>query len=294
MMKPGIFFMLLLVMSLLAACGGASSTPTPSIGVENGLVADFEEILVTGPILDSITPSSASLRVVTSVDIICSWPHGPTTNYGQVATHADMGMGEGGHPAVGHKIHNPVLLNLQPDIVYHYRFVGVGPDGRVYRSKDHTFQTSPVETTGLQPQSGANLALLTNGARVAGASSTFGGGDDDSTWGANRAFDGDPTTQWSSDADGDNAWIELELPTNTEVTSLGFWTRTMGTSAQIFSFRVVTDQGEVYGPFKLDDAATVHYFTSGLTAKRLRFEADDTNGGNTGAVEIEVYGIPGP
>ena len=125
---------------------------------------------------------------------------------------------------------------------------------------------------------------------VIGVSSNFGGGDNDSVWGANNAIDGDITTQWSSDGDGDDAWINLQLFDETHVTSLGFWTRTMGTSAQVHSFRVVTDLGETYGPFTLNDAAAVHYFTVDFRAGRLRFEALDTSGGNTGAVEIEVYG----
>ena len=55
---------------------------------------------------------------------------------------------------------------------------------------------------------------------------------------------------------------------------------------------MVTDLDETYGPFELDNAADVHYFDVDLTAERLRFEAIDTSGGNTGAVEIEVYGEP--
>jgi hypothetical protein len=52
----------------------------------------------------------------------------------------------------------------------------------------------------------------------------------------------------------------------------------MGTSAQIASFRVVTDQGETFGPFDLADASAVHYFDVDLTAKRLRFETVDSSG----------------
>ena len=66
----------------------------------------------------------------------------------------------------------------------------------------------------------------------------------------------------------------------------------MGTYAQIPSFRMVTDWGETFGPFDLSDASAVHYFDVGLTAKRLRLEIVDSSGGNTGAVEIEVYGEP--
>ena len=50
---------------------------------------------------------------------------------------------------------------------------------------------------------------------------------------------------------GTTAWIEIELPSRTHVTSIGFWTRTMGSSAQILSFRVVTDGGGVHGPFEV-------------------------------------------
>ena len=74
--------------------------------------------------------------------------------------------------------------------------------------------------------------------------------------------------------------------------ALGFWTRTMGTSAQVRRFQVVSDQGVVKGPFELSDAASVGYFETELTAKRLRFEVIESSGGNTGAVEIEVYGEP--
>ena len=139
---------------------------------------------------------------------------------------------------------------------------------------------------------GENVALMNGGAKVVGVSSNYGNGSNDSSFGANNALDGDPSTQWSSSGDGDNAWIEIELPKETHVTSIGFWTRTMGASAQIFSFRVITDRGEVHGPFELAGAASIYYFDTDLTAKRLRFENVNSSGGNTGAVEIEVYGEP--
>ena len=150
---------------------------------------------------------------------------------------------------------------------------------------------SPARFLTSTPKGKGNV-LAEEGGRVVGVSSIFGGGDYNSMWGANNAIDSDPTTEWSSD--GDNAWIEIELPAETHVTSLGLWTRTMGSSAQIFSFRVVTDSGEMDGPFKLSDAAGVHYFDTDLTGRRLRFEAVETSGGNTGVVDIEVYGEPAP
>ncbi len=46
-----------------------------------------------------------------------------------------------------------------------------------------------------------------------------------------NAFDGDAATAWSSDGDGDYAWIEMGLAGLTHITRVGFWTRTMGSSA---------------------------------------------------------------
>jgi len=144
------------------------------------------------------------------------------------------------------------------------------------------------------PALGDNLASAAQGAKIVGVSSNYGGGANDSSFGAEKALDGDPTTAWSSNGDGGDAWVEIELPSETRVTSLGFWSRTMGASAEIFSFRLVSDSGEVAGPFTLEDASRTYYFDIEITGKRLRFEAVDTSGGNTGAMEIEVYGQPLP
>ena len=141
---------------------------------------------------------------------------------------------------------------------------------------------------------GANLALAGKGASIVAVSSNFGGGNLESAYGANNVLDGDPSTEWSSDGDGDSAWIEIALATRTNVTSLGFWTRTMGTSAQISSFQVVTDSGRTVGPFTVGSAATVTFFETDFEATRLRFEVIESSGGNTGAIEIEVYGAPAP
>ena len=141
---------------------------------------------------------------------------------------------------------------------------------------------------------GDNLASSGQGARIVGVSSNYGGGANDSSFGADKALDGNPTTAWSSNGDGNDAWFEIELPSETRVTSLGFWSRTMGDSAEILSFRVVTDRGDIVGPFTLKGSDRIYYFETDITGKKLRFEAVDTSGGNTGAMEIEVYGAPLP
>ena len=78
------------------------------------------------------------------------------------------------------------------------------------------------------------------------------------------------------------------------MTAVGLWTRTMGTSAQIGQFHVVTDRGETLGPFALPDANRMYSFDVSATARSLRFEVVSSSGGNTGAVEIAAYSQTSP
>ncbi len=242
-------------------------------------VRPITEILVSEPVFTNIGPNTATLLVETDIPVACSVVYGKTSEYGQIATDTDMAGG-------GHQDHQPLLTGLQPDTQYYVRLQGVGPDGTLYRSEEYTFRTTDVNTTDDDP----NLALIENGGSIAGVSSNFGGGAEDSSFGALNAIDGNPGTEWSSDGDGDDAWIEIELAENILVTRVGFWTRTMGSSAQIESFQIVTDSGETFGPFELSDVADLHYFDVDFLAKVLRFEVVQSSGGNTGAVEIEIYG----
>jgi hypothetical protein len=248
-------------------------------------VQPLEKILVKGPDFTNIRSDSMTLLVNTSIPVVCAAAYGTSTQYGKLAADADMAGGP-------HTNHHPILTGMQPDTKYHVRVQGVGPDGTLYRSKDYTVLTAP-ELPAARPQ-GENLALMSRGGRVSGVSSNFGGGDNNSEFGANHAIDGDSGRQWSSNGDGDKAWIEIELAAKTHVTAVGFWSRSMGSTGEIRSFRVVTDNGKAYGPYKLADAAAIHYFDTDFTTKKLRFEAVQTTGGNTGAVEIQVYGQAEP
>ena len=250
-----------------------------------GTLGDLTDILESEIQVVDITSNSARATAHTTVDVACAVAFGTTTNYGRLAVDSDMG-------GTGHSDQGPQLTGLEPDTIYHLTFGGIGPDGTVYGYRDLTFRTKPAGADPEQNAQGENLALAENGGRVSSVSSNYGSPSMDSSFGANNVLDGNSSTQWSSQGDGNGAWIEIELAQYSHVTSLGFWTRTMGTSAQIASFRVITDRGEVFGPFDLADASSVHYFHVEITAKKLRFETVDSSGGNTGAVEIEVYGRP--
>jgi hypothetical protein len=253
---------------LIAACGGQSVDIRP-----------ITDIVISGPEFTNVGPITATLLVDTSIPVACSVVYGTTSEYGQIAVDNDMAGG-------GHENHHPLLTGLEPDTLYYARLQGTGADGTIYRSEEYTFHT----TAQVESSSAPNLALAQNGAQIAGVSSNFGGGGNDSSFGALNAIDGNPATEWSSDGDGDDAWIEIELAEQTHVTRVGVWTRTMGSSAQIESFQVVTGEGETFGPFDLSDADGPHYFEMAVETRALRFEVLSSSGGNTGTVEIEVYG----
>jgi hypothetical protein len=263
----------------------ASADGRPDAAVAQTAAAHpLSEILVRGPEFTDLQPDSVTVIIETRIPVVCAAVYGVTTAYGQLATDTNMAVG-------GHQAHHPVLTGLKPDTVYQIRMQGVGPDGTLYVSENFTFRTLAASAGGqlaIKPP-GRNVALITVGAHVSAVSSNYGGGALNSSFGGNNAIDGDLSSQWSSNEDGDKAWIEIDLGKEYAITTIGFLTRTMGASAQIESFQVVTDTGETLGPFSLPDARTVHYFPVTAKARTLRFETLKSSGGNTGASEIEVY-----
>lgn len=247
-----------------AACGG---------GLEDGAsgVADFAEIAASEPAF-IFDPSSttARLRVDTTIRTVCAVAYGETEDLGALATDQDM-------EAAGHRDHGPILSGLAPETRYFYRLQGVGPDGTLYRSELLTF-TTPVAA---EANAGTNLALS---ATVVEVSSEFS-----DAFAAANAIDGNPATEWSSRGDGDGAHITIDLGAEAEVTGIRFVTREMSDGSSITtSFTVTVDDGSVFGPF--DAGRTPPLIDVEFTGRILRFGVDSSTGGNTGAVEIEVYG----
>jgi hypothetical protein len=54
------------------------------------------------------------------------------------------------------------------------------------------------------------------------------------------------------------------------------------------TYTVTVDDASVFGPF--DAGLTPPLVDVEFTGRKLRFDVDSSTGGNTGAVEIEVYG----
>jgi len=234
-------------------------------------IRPIDEILV-GDFFVEVDDSgtSAVLSLDTTIDVVCSVVFGPTTQFGGLATDTDMAGG-------GHSNHHPLMAGLEPGTTVLYRVQGTAADGTIYVGEVEQFTTPAGDGVA----SRSNLSLDATDVET---SSDFSAG----FAGAN-AIDGSLSTEWSSRGDGDDAYIVIDLGVPMEITGIGFRTREMSDGTSITnSYTVAVDGGETLGPFEAGIGLVVSDFTA--TGQVLRIEMNTTTGGNTGAVEIEIYG----
>ncbi len=230
-------------------------------------VRPFEEIAASDVTFDFNGPATAGrMFVTTSVDAVCAIAYGETEALGMISTDDDMAGG-------AHDDHSARLPGLQPETTYFFRLQGVDANGTLYRSELLTF-TTPAATEA------AGINVAPNRASVASSS------DFSDAFAAEHAVDGDFATEWSSAGDGDEAFLEIDLGRMTDVVGVHYHTRQMGDGTAIAeSFTITVDGGQPLGPFPVDGKATEVAFTGRV----LRFDVEQSTGGNTGAVEIEVF-----
>jgi hypothetical protein len=104
---------------------------------------------------------------------------------------------------------------------------------------------------------------------------------------AKNAFDGDLATEWSSNGDGNAAFLSIDLGAPRSITGVAFRTREMADGSAITrSFTVTVDGKTTLGPFPAGDRRIARAATVSATGRRLRFDLVNSTGGNTGADEI--------
>ena len=279
----------LVAASLISACDGGSPTAAdaqlPSVvdlgGRETLTIRPISDVTVDAPpTITDISADNALLRFDSSLPLVCAIVYGKTTEYGMIATDMDMAGG-------AHTDHHPFMPGLEPETEYHYRVQGSAADGTIFVGEDATFTTPAVVVS-----EETNLAALSAGGRVIAVSSNFGGAANDETWGANSAIDGNGATAWSSNGDGNDAFIEIQFAGQSTITAVEVWTRSMTNSAQISAFTLTTDGGQQLGPFDLPDAAASHRFEIDVVTGSLRLDVVESNSGNTGLIEFAAYGSP--
>lgn len=265
------------LMLLVAApvTSGAATAPGPS-GAPHTTAADMDQVvdfaaIQDGEVVIDLDPSgtSATITVATTIDAACAVVFGEDETLGRLALDADMG-------AAAHRVHRVVLGGLQPETSYVFRLQGSGIDGRLYRSQLFAFQT---------PERSAAAPLdVAIGAGIVEVSSEFS-----EAFAATNAVDGDPSTEWSSRGDGDDAFITLDLGRPVDIGAVAFRTRQMSDGTAITETFAVTADGATFGPFPASGLVPLE-----VTAQVLRFDVETSTGGNTGATAIEVFEAEAP
>ncbi len=265
----------------LAACSQVQTEPT-SILPDGYNFRPVEDIIDVGlEVTNFANDGTATLPIHTNVPVACTVVYGTTPEFGSLTLDQDMAGGT-------HSDHNPLLSDLEAETEYYFRVQGVDDGGIIYLSEVMTFITPPLDSSRTETD---NLASPENGAEIIGYSSAFGGAGLNDRWGAGSAFDDNPNTEWSTAGDGSDAWIEIKLAQRALIESVDFQSRSMSDGTAIaLAFTITADSGEMFGPFELPDAQSSYTFDAGIEANTLRFDLVDTTGGNTGAVNIAVYG----
>ncbi len=228
--------------------------------------------------VEAITDSSAMVRFETSRATSCAVEYG--LDAGNLDGYAeDPTMDESNPFSVDHEV---PLVGLVSDARYMWRAVVVDPNGRTYESDVLTFATLPASDLGV------NVA---GDAVVVGVSSNFGDAANGEAWGADAAIDGDAATEWSSDGDGDDAWIEVEWATAVTLSGARVRSRKMADGTSIVTSFTLSDGSSTFGPFDLPDPDVAEGFTfdDPITTDRLRFDVETSTGGNTGLRELELF-----
>ena len=230
------------------------------------------------PQMTEVSHADAVLRFQSSIPLACSVVFGETPSFGSIAVDPDMNGG-------AHSDHHPLLSGLKPSTTYHFRVQGVFADGRMFVGETQTFRTAAAPANDRM-----NLASLAAGAQVTDVSSNWSNQDNDGSWGANNAIDGQRGSAWSSNGDGEVRSLLSRFPNAPQSVRSRVWTRSMtdGT-AQTFKFTLTTDDGRTVGPFELPDAAKPYRFSVDLEAKSLRLDVVESSGGNTGLIEFAAY-----
>ncbi len=260
--------------ALLAAPVVLLSACTASDGPTAARVHPIEEILDSEIILTP-DPSGtfATLNVETSTPVVCSVVYGTSDAFGLIATDDDMLGG-------AHVTHGPRLRGLTPNTTYSYRLQGSDAAGTLYQSDTLTFTTPEPIDSEVQ---GENVAPS---ATIVDVSSVFS-----DAFAAAHAIDGDLTTEWSSAGDGDAASLTIDLGQVTPVVGILFRSREMTDGTAIIQkYTVTVDDGATFGPLAAGTVGEISEVS--FDGRILRFDATTTTGGNTGAIEIEIYRAP--
>jgi hypothetical protein len=265
------------VVPLCAAC--ADGRDADASGSDEAVeVRPFAEVQASELVFeaDPTDPHRGIFRVTTTQPMICAIVWGEDETFGRLNNSLSMN-------GTGITQHDVVLPDLEPGVEYRYVVQGTTADGALYRSPVGSFRIEPRAEPAATVDRGDNLGLA---AAVVDVSSEFS-----ADFAAELAIDGDTSTEWATDGDGDDGFISIDLGADHSLTGVEFVTRSMADgTARTAMFTVTVDDGGASGPFPTSTVAEPRVAALDVVGRRLRFDVSESTGGNVGAVEIVVYG----
>jgi hypothetical protein len=233
---------------------------------------------------DPLDPTRGIFRVETTEAMICAVVWGDTEALGRFNNSLSMN-------GTGIIDHDVTLPDVERGRTYHFIVQGTTADGTLYRSAPGTFQIRELDSstgvsTTVPVEVGSNVAL---GASVVDVSSEFS-----TDFAAHLAIDGDLATEWSTAGDGDEGWITIDLGAARDIAAVDFVTRSMADGSAITStYTVTVDDGRPLGPFAAGSPAASRVAPLEARGRLLRFDVEQSSGGNVGAVEIRIFAPAG-
>jgi hypothetical protein len=255
-----------------ALCLGVAACGATGTARHSANIGDFSLIEVGQTHLQIAADGrSAVVQVQTSPPTVCAIAYGRTSALGSIADDPDMG-------GTAISRHIVVLGGLAPGTTYHFLLTATDAEGRVFQTPALATFTTPRGTSAL----GRDVAI---GAKIVAVSSQWS-----SAYSAANAVDGNLSTAWASNGDGDRAFITIDLGRERKITGISFIPREMSDGSAITrTYAVVVDGRRRYGPFLAGSPVGPHIVPVSFTGRFLRFEVVRSTGGNTGAAEIEVF-----
>ena len=233
--------------------------------------------------IEEIGPYRAVIRFDTSRETKCHIEYGATAD-AMTKSATDPNMKPGSY--VVH--HNVPLEDLPPSSDFYFAAVATDQDGNVYRSEVDHFMTAPGVPVDTLP----DVALASAGTTIAAVSSNWSNESNGDAWGADHVIDGMMATEWSSNMDGNGAYVELDLGQPRDVSFIGFRSRKMDDGTSIVKqFQLVIDGQTTLGPYDTPDP-DVRYvipLPAPQTMRLVRMQATQTTGGNTGLKELQLF-----
>lgn len=214
---------------------------------------------------------SVSVHVDTSPPTVCAIAYGKTAALGSIADDPNMG-------GTAISQHTIVLSGLTPGTTYRYKLTATDAQALVFQTPELASFTTPRPVATHE----RDVAI---GAKVVGVSSQWS-----SAYKAENAVDGNLSSQWASNNNGNHAWITIDLGRAYNVNGVAFITRQMTDGSAITkTFAVVVDGHRRYGPFAAGNGLDPRIARVSFTGRLIRFEVVTSTGGNTGATEVEVF-----